>query len=140
MQTFLPWPDYRKSAEALDYKRLGKQRIEAWQIFRALTVPGHGWRNHPAVKMWRGHERALLEYGLVVCEVWIERGYRDSMKHRFTEALIQSGGVGGSRPSWFGDEVFHRAHRSNLIRKAPEHYRPLFSDVPDDLPYVWPVE
>ena len=25
------------------------------------------------------------------------------------------------------------------MRKDPERYRPLFPDVPDDLPYVWPV-
>jgi hypothetical protein len=33
----------------------------------------------------------------------------------------------------------HRSHRSKLVQKAPEHYRPLFPDVPDDLDYVWPV-
>ena len=32
MQTFLPYPDMIKSAKALDYKRLGKQRVEAKQI------------------------------------------------------------------------------------------------------------
>ena len=26
-----------------------------------------------------------------------------------------------------------------LRRKAQEHSRPLFPDIPDDLPYVWPV-
>ena len=25
------------------------------------------------------------------------------------------------------------------MRKEPDHYRPLLPDVPDDLPYVWPV-
>jgi hypothetical protein len=29
--------------------------------------------------------------------------------------------------------------RSNLLRKLPEHYGILFPDVPNDLPYVWPV-
>jgi hypothetical protein len=32
----------------------------------------------------------------------------------------------------------HDSHRSALVRKDPGHYRPLFPDVPDDLPYVWP--
>ena len=36
VNTFLPYPDFVKSAKALDYKRLGKQRVEAWQILRAL--------------------------------------------------------------------------------------------------------
>lgn len=41
-------------------------------------------------------------------------------------------------PRWLADEEFHRSHRSSLVRKDPDFYRPLFPDVPDDLPYVWP--
>ena len=36
MQTFLPYPDFQLSAECLDYKRLGKQRLEAFQLLVAL--------------------------------------------------------------------------------------------------------
>ena len=39
---------------------------------------------------------------------------------------------------WLTDDLI-LSHRSNLIRKAPEHYAPLWPDVPDNLPYVWPV-
>ncbi len=39
---------------------------------------------------------------------------------------------------WLGDDAFHRAHRSNLLRKDPEWYGAVFDDVPDHLPYVWP--
>ena len=56
VQTFLPVPDLRASARALDSKRLGKQRIETLQIMRALTVPGYGWQHHPAVRMWRANK------------------------------------------------------------------------------------
>jgi predicted TPR repeat methyltransferase len=42
-------------------------------------------------------------------------------------------------PTWLGDEELHRSHRSNLLRKFPDHYASLFeNDLPDDLPYVWP--
>ena len=34
--------------------------------------------------------------------------------------------------------AFHRSHQAALVRKLPEHYRRLFPDVPDDLPYIWP--
>ena len=33
MQTFLPYADFKRSAESLDNKRLGKQRVEAMQIY-----------------------------------------------------------------------------------------------------------
>jgi len=69
MQTFLPYKSFTKSAQVLDYKRLGKQRVEAMQIFNALTgVPTKsgkaytGWLNHPAVVMWKDYEEALLLY------------------------------------------------------------------------------
>jgi hypothetical protein len=37
MQTFLPYNDFVKSARVLDYKRLGKQRVEGMQIINAIT-------------------------------------------------------------------------------------------------------
>ncbi len=40
-------------------------------------------------------------------------------------------------PSWWGREDIMTSHRSNLIRKFPEHYAGLWAGVPDDLPYVW---
>jgi hypothetical protein len=49
VQTFLPYADFRRSAEVLDPKRLGKQRVECLQVLRGLTVPTYGWRHHPAV-------------------------------------------------------------------------------------------
>ncbi len=58
MQTFLPYEDFTLSAQCLDYRRLGKQRVEALQIFNALTGAStkdgreyRGWINHPATKM-----------------------------------------------------------------------------------------
>lgn len=36
MQTFVPFADYRKTAEHLDMKRLGKQRVETFQVLGGL--------------------------------------------------------------------------------------------------------
>ena len=35
MQTFLPYDNFEESASVLDWKRLGKQRVEAMQIVNA---------------------------------------------------------------------------------------------------------
>ena len=78
MQTFLPYPGFTATAQVLDARRLGKQRVEALQVLRGLTVPGYGWRHHPAVLMWTGYEEALVRYGLDVCEVWCAAGRRDT--------------------------------------------------------------
>ena len=149
MQTFLPYADFEESARALDPKRLGKQRVECIQVLRGLTVPTYGWRHHPAVKMWRGHEEALGRYAFTVCEVWTELGFGDTCAATLGSDLAAYGvpavrtqpelAAAGALPSWLGEEEFHRSHRSSLLRKDPDFYGPKFSDVPDDLPYVWPL-
>ncbi|MFC8224221.1 MSMEG_6728 family protein [Streptomyces sp. NPDC057287] len=149
MQTFLPYADFRRSALALDPRRLGKQRVEAVQVLRGLTVPGYGWRHHPAVRMWTGYEEALVRYGLDVCAAWTAGGRADTCAATLREDLTTSLGRTPVRPAaelasaaelppWLGDEAFHRSHRSALVRKDPEYYGPLFPDVPPDVPYVWP--
>ena len=123
-------PDFHETARVLDNKRLGKQRVEAYQIGRVLQGLTKGWRNHPAVLMWRGYEPALYEYGRVICLEWRERGFVDNMIERFPRERIEL-------PSWLGDERLHLSHQSNLIRKYPEHYKEYFPEVADDLPYFW---
>lgn len=149
MQTFLPYPDFERSLRVLDAKRLGKQRVETIQVVRALTRPGYGWANHPAVLMWKGHEEALGRYGLTSCDVWVELGFGDTcaltiatdLRAASVERIRSQAELADvhALPGWLGDDDLHRSHQSALVRKDPEHYRPLFPDVPDDLPYVWPV-
>jgi uncharacterized protein (TIGR00369 family) len=138
VQTFLPYADFRRSAEALDQARLGKQRVETLQMLRALRIPGYGWANHPAVTMWRGHVGALVAYGLAVTEEWVRRGHADTVGPQIAEFASDAGtqetlAHAGLLPGWLGDESLHRSHRSALVRKDPGHYRPLFGDVPGDL-------
>jgi hypothetical protein len=132
MQTFLPYPDFKKSASALDYRRCGKQRVEAEQIRLALTVPGYGWTHHPAVVMWRDFQNALIEYRNTFISEWVGRGYKNTMP-----LLDIPGEV--VYPSWLGDEGFHASHRSNLLRKDPGFYSRFMWKEPMDLPYVWPL-
>jgi Pyrimidine dimer DNA glycosylase len=34
MHTFLPYPSFEETASILDYRRLGKQRVEGFQILK----------------------------------------------------------------------------------------------------------
>jgi hypothetical protein len=137
MQTFLPEPSVTRSLMVLDYKRLGKQRVEVKQILRALRGETKGWVNHPATKMWRGHEGFLIQYGIACCRVWEMCGYKDNLLPYFNLLAKQHPDI--TPPPWFGKEDFHRSHQSNLVRKDPAYYRRFYPDVPDDLDYVWPV-
>ena len=80
MQTFLPYPSFARSAEVLDAPRLGKQRVETFQLLRANTVPDYGWRHHPAAKMWAGHLPELVAYGLAMTDAWMAAGHADTVR------------------------------------------------------------
>lgn len=134
MQTFMPYPNFLQSLECLDDKRLGKQRVEAMQILNALAPDGTSrWKNHPAVKMWRGHENALKAYHNEALRCWIRRNFKNTMEFYKLDDLDCS------LPDFMGNEAFHRSHQSNLVRKNPEHYGKYFPWVPANLPYMWPV-
>lgn len=135
MQTFLPYKNFVRSAVVLDRQRLGKQRVEAWQILRTLTGESTGWINHPATKMWRSFENELAFYGICICEEWIARGYKDSLLSRFIEYFDENI---YEPPQWLGDSQLHLSHKSNLLRKLPNHYRQYWRRIPNNLPYLWP--
>ncbi len=145
MQTFLPYPDFAASLAVLDYRRLGKQRLECLQLLRALrnttdvnledqdmTTVRKGWVNHPAAKMWRGHEGMLAEYHDAAIREWVSRGYKNTM-------LLRALPGPHAKPSWLGDPEFHASHRSNLLRKNPMWYSAFGWEEPDNMEYVWPL-
>ncbi len=149
VQTFLPYPDFAASAAVLDDRRLGKQRVEALQVVRALTREPYGWKRHPAVRMWSLHLEALGAYGLVICTEWVRRGYADTCAATIGVDLPAAGvrssrrqadlARAGALPDWLGAEPLHRSHQAALVRKDPEHYAHHFPGVDPELPYFWPV-
>ena len=135
MQTFLPYADLQESVRVLDYRRLGKQRVETFQVLNILLdrTPTKGWRNHPVTVMWTGYESALQLYQNYTIQEWISRGYKNTM-------LLEDVDINSVvMPHWFGLEDFHRSHRSNLLRKDYEYYSQYFDEDPN-LPYYWPAK
>jgi hypothetical protein len=143
MQTFLPHKIFHISAEMLDYRRLGKQRVEAKQILNALDPEYNkkGWKTHPAVLMWKGYEEALKYYANCMIKEWIKRGYNNTME------LYTIDSKKYELPPWMGNEEFHKSHRMNLLRKDYDFYSDIF-DEPikyttfeiESYPYWWPTE
>ena len=133
MQTFLPYPDIKKSLRCLDSKRLGKQRVEAYQILNIILkrTKTKGWRNHPAVKMWKKNPNSLKCYFNESLKEWILRGYNNNMKFEKVRGKIVF-------PFWFGNKEFHASHRSNLLRKDKKYYSQFNWKELLDLPYIWP--
>lgn len=138
MQTFMPLPDLRKSLISLDSVRLANQKRETITILRTLERvkrgirDGTGWYYHPATQMWEGFENALRLYLNLNLEVAADRGITNNVGPiEILDEVVM--------PWWFGEEEFHRSHRSNLLRKLPEWYGQFGWTEPKDLPYVWPV-
>ena len=140
MQTFLPYADYKQSANVLDMKRLGKQRVEVLQLLNSITAidkgsPKKGWKNHPCHKMWQNHKNALIEYGLAICDEWKSRGYKDTCWEKIHCHYDYT--KSNDKPTFIGNAEFHLSHKSMLIQKKPEYYKQLWPEVPVDMNYVW---
>lgn len=155
MQTFIVAPTFSETAKLLDNKRLGKQRVETKQILQTnlkLSIYKSrfgdfaspiklAWKNHPAVKMWRGYDNMLALYGYAICKEWINRGFSDSLLPFFREFVATSGPL--LYPPWLINPTkLHRiiiSHRSSLRSKDDNFYGPLFPDSEVKYGYYWPV-
>ena len=137
MQTFLPYASFTESARVLDYRRLGKQRVEAYQILLTLKNDRKGWSNHPAVLMWKGYEHALVAYTISMCREWLSRGYKDTILTKCSDLLEPV--ATPTLPGWLGNPTLHASHRSNLLRKDQTFYGKYQWTESSNLPYYWPV-
>ena len=133
MQTFLPHKDFSKTASRLDRKRLIKQSVENLQVLKSLAglYTSNAWKNHPAVKMWAGHEDWLFMYNESIVKEILMRGYKNTTNITFDQVyqdnfmMLES-----EKPWWLGDERVHYSHRGRLYDKDPEKYY-FYSDFAD---------
>jgi hypothetical protein len=163
VQTFVPIASVNFSdiAKVLDNKRLNKQALEGWQIMMNLLNldpngnyrVSKGWSNHPAVKMWRGHEQALYEYIAAMTDEWVSRGYKTTIKDKAEETLRVAIGRNlvtktNGLPEWITQfdkyQQIAKSHRIALLSKEYEWYSQFdwqedIGRAPDSYDYVWPV-
>ena len=131
MQTFLPYPSFEKSAQVLDYKRLGKQRVEGMQIINTLEGRSQAWADHPCTRMWDGYVDALKAYTNTMILEWCNRRYKNNMQ------LYEVGEY--EMPFWFGWHVIHSTHRASLLSKSYNFYIQYgWTELPIQNVY-WPV-
>lgn len=136
MITFLPYPDFKKSAQCLDNRRLNKQIVEAYQIYNIVSgkrTEG-GWIHHPGVLMWSGYADALALYLNACIDEWIINRKKN---HSIQKISVDEKSV--EMPHWLGDELLHSTHRSSLLGKDPEFYGKYGWTEEPFMPYVWPI-
>ena len=130
MQTFLPSSNFITASQMLDSKRLNKQILEGYQILNVLSgqSPTGAWRNHPAVRMWAGHELSLLTYIRAMIAEAKRRGIKTDKNEDNIQALFTKVGDswGSGLPDWYFDE--HKlmrvvtTHKASLFNKDPFYY------------------
>jgi len=140
MQVFLPCESFFETAKCLDKKRLFKQLVECRQVLATIGVPlkkndGTPYKashvNHPIHKMWKGHAEMLKVYHNYILDECLYRGIKTMIQP------LQIDRMRMTYPSFIGDKEFHDAHKSNLLKKMPEHYGQFGWDVEPDLEYLW---
>jgi hypothetical protein len=161
MQVFLPSENFAEVARILDNQRLNKQALEAWQIMMVnlnLDPQGEhrqpkGWRNHPAVVMWRGHEKALLMYIEAMVTEWIARGYKSTILDKAKQTYDTAVSLGIVQdtnepvlPAWMHDPLLLQSitssHREALLCKNYAWYSQFNWEEdkgtqPSDYVYTW---
>lgn len=134
MNVFLPYSDLKKSVSCLDPSRLGNQ------IYReAVILINGGWKNHPASKIWKGHEHRLAQYCLYGLAELESRGrYYPQWIDFFSQKYLDYPDTG--LPEIVGYEPFHASHRSQLLRKDFLWYSKFgWTEAPGELEYVWKI-
>jgi hypothetical protein len=140
VQTFLPYASFQESAKELDSKRLNKQILECYQILKVLSSddPKAAWRNHPAVKMWRGHEFALWNYVQAMIVEADIRGIKTdkNLSNLFELRQAKSDQWGSKNPDWMSDETLMKyvttTHKANLFIKDQVLYPQFETAVTDE--------
>lgn len=162
MQTFVPLTDsFEDIAKVLDNKRLNKQALEGWQILMVLLEldpqgnhrTPKGWVNHPAVRMWRGHEYALYRYIDVMVTEWKRRGFKSTIGDKAKATIMRAMDLGlldnaSTNPNWLSNQSMFRtiasSHRLALLNKEYEWYSQFnwpedTGKRPETYEYIWPV-
>jgi len=131
VQTFLPVANFHASAQMLDYRRLGRQRVEAKQLINAIITGEGGWTHHPAAHMWQHNLGALMRYHDICIAEWVRRGYKNTMAPFGVRVCLL--------PIWFGDDLFHSRHRAALLAKDPVFYQKYDWKEQPKVEYLWPT-
>ena len=158
MITYLPFPEFMRSADALDDERLDKQIDYVVKLIKIMEAdPKNNSENrrarrehHLLISMWEGHERQLANLGLAYCHVWrISRRHHEDIRWgfigRYATELKQAEWP-NEKPPWIGDRWVHASHQAGLRRFAKANgskrlisrYYSLFPKAPIRMPYIWP--
>ena len=125
-QTFMISPNFAETAHCLDNRRLNKQIVEAFQVYRYLIGDCEMQGNPHPYRIWKGYEKALIAYIVALHDEWIERydrglrgGKRCHKNGMEAERIsIQKSFFSNYKdPDWINSEEVLSSHRAALLYK-----------------------
>lgn len=148
---FIIVPNIQLTADMMDKKRIGKQRIEVKQIIDILEeIDKNGSSksksrvSHPAIKSWIGYTNHLKVYFNIIVRKWISYGFKnnyelydiDERPYNIVPCIFDGKTASYdiskfnqySFPFWVSFPPFYMSHQASLCRKDPLHYRGLLRD------------
>ena len=124
VNTFILTNSPKTCVKLLDYRRLGKQRVEAQQIINALEKLSNGWTNHPVTIMWKDHIIGLKYYFNCCVEEWIIRGYVNNMTLYDIPSFEDEKKI---LPWFYYNHQIQESFKASLLRKDPTYYSAVIS-------------
>lgn len=133
------------SAEDLALPQLALAQRESEALFNEMVFGDpdeeFGKAPTPLVRMWIGYEAALAAYSIGCAAVLVRHGLTNGTRSleiaNTIEQLRSQEDMPFEMPPWIDDIDVLMSHRSNLMRRWPEHYS--FRRNPVDMPYLWPI-
>jgi len=93
---------------------------------RTLAGRSDGWKNHPVVKAWRGHEPVLLQYAYFANQEWIVRRHdsHGAWVNLDNDDVVLDEWITADpkAPPWYTEKLAER-YRQHLLSKDEEYYR-----------------
>jgi len=120
MQIFLPYPNFKQSAQVLDNQRAIKQSLECVSIYNTLTGKSEAWQSHPIMKMWKNcHDAVAFYHYFNICELFARNINVSPDSICDKDILIKEKSI--KYPDWFNDERLEKvcsSTRSRLLFKG----------------------
>lgn len=128
----------------IDTDLLATQRVDAWQLFTSFIYDTQlVAESHPVWRCWVGYEAAVAAYGAATDAALAARSIgHGGLGMHFARGIEELRTAGEEEtfvmPPWTDDADVLRSHRSNMVRRWPEHYADTWRGTPALMPYLWP--
>jgi hypothetical protein len=111
---YLPSHSFEESAMCLDRLELKMAQVGVLRILKYLRRSRPVSRSARVLEaeVWRGHEQALIRYGIAVAKAYISHGGSDTVLHILKQRVVRGEWL---KPAWVYEEQTRTVHQMYLV-------------------------